>query len=145
MTQTTKSGVKLLPMIDQNKYIEFKDKSNLGKWFTYTTNFPEKDAQHIIWFDYGIYASIEHFNTDESRREPQDRCLNKRMYNKWITNVVVRQKIGPHHQVVPFEESLCVDMDTALQVAAKYINLHQQAAHDSQIEHMTTFKVNDLT
>ena len=50
--------------------------------------------------------TIEHFNTDESHREPKDRCLNKLMYNKWITNVVVRQKSGPHLQVVPFERNV---------------------------------------
>jgi len=142
---TEQTEINLIQLKDRNRYINFDDKNNIGKWFTYTTDFPKKDAKHIAWFDYGIYAGIEHFNTDESDRLPKDRCLNKLMYNKWIVEVVVRQFSGPSLQVVPFEESLCNTEKEAINVVCKYVNLYQQSARDAQIDHMNTFKTNSLT
>lgn len=135
----------IIQLKDRNDYIKFDNKNNLGQWFSYTTDYPEKNALHLIWFDYGIYAGIEHFNTDESGKLPKDRCLNKRMYNKWIVEVVVRQKEGPHKNVVPFNESLCNSIEAATAVATKYISIHQEAARAAQIEHMNIFKTNSLT
>lgn len=144
MNTTTKSEI--IPMdIERNEFIKFNDKNKICQWYSYTTNWPEKDALHLIWFEYGICMTIEHFNTDESHKEPKDRCLNRSMYNKYIVNVVARQKEGPHKQVVPFKESLCDTLEQALSVADKYNGLHYEAARDAQIEHMNVFKTTDLT
>jgi len=122
----------------------FENKNNANKWFKYTTNWPAENALRLVWFDYGIYCSIEHFNTDESDRKPKDKCLNHRFYNKYIVNVVVRRKAGPHNQVIPFEETLCASLDEAIITAYKYINSSKDEAAKAQIEHMSQFKTKSL-
>lgn len=130
----------LIPIHDRNGFVKFEDADNLNKWFVYTTDFPEKGAKHLIWFDYGIYATIEHFNTDESNKPPKDRCLNKRFYNKWLVDVVARQKEGPSKQKVEWKDHICDTLEDAIKTAFKYINLHIEQAREAQIEHMNIFK-----
>lgn len=132
--------IEITELENQSRYVEFSDKNNIGKWFKYTTDFPEKNALHLVWFDYGIYCSIEHFNTDESNKLPKDRCLNKLFYNKYLVEVVVRQKNAPHQQVVKWDDHICDSLDSAIDVAIKYINENIEIAREAQIEHLNTFK-----
>ena len=137
--------IEFIDLTDRNGYVKFEDKTNLGKWFTYKTNYPENGAETIVWFDMGIYLEIKHFNINQKGLPEKERSINPRFWDKWQTEVIVRQESGPHKQVIPFEETLCSTRDEAIQTASKYVNLYQNAARDAQISHMNTFSSKSLT